>query len=338
MPAASLPPDYDISVNTHKTSDEIAVPVTMRSPEFYTLRLDASYLRLRHWSTWLLLVLLRACAPLPLRASRAVGALLGWSFFLVNAKRRRIARVNLRLCFPELAARQRRALLRRHFVATGRSYADLGFLAWAPPARIERKLRVLGLEHLHAVQERGGRVILLVPHCLGVNFGSIVAKHYPVFSMFKPPRDPLLSWFLNKGRMRFGARLLTRKQGMRPVLRGLRQGMAFYYIPDEDFGPKRSVFAPFFGIPTATLPTLARLAAIADAVVIPLFVRMLPGGEGYELLLSAPLPDFPSDDPVVDATRMNRVLETSIREVPEQYMWTLKLFKTRPGNVASPYR
>ena len=156
--------------------------------------------------------------------------------------------------------------------------------------------------------------------------------------MFKPPRDALLNWFINKGRMRFGARLLTRKQGMRPVLRGLRQGTAFYYIPDEDFGPKRSVFAPFFGIPTATLPTLARLAAIADAVVIPLFVRMLPGGDGYEMVLSAPLQDFPSDNPVVDAARMNRVLEASIRKVPEQYMWTLKLFKTRPVNVPSPYR
>jgi Kdo2-lipid IVA lauroyltransferase/acyltransferase len=328
-----------MSVSIEKTSDNIAPsPATTRPPEFYTLRLDSGHLRLRNWSTWLLLAVLRACAPLPLRVSRAVGALLGWSFFLVNGKRRRIARVNLRLCFPELVARQRRSLLRRHFVMTGKSYADLGFLAWAAPARIERKIRVLGVEHLRTAQQRGGRVILLVPHCLGVNFGSIIAKHCPVFSMFKPPRDALLNWFINKGRMRFGASLLTRRQGMRPVLRALRQGMAFYYIPDEDFGPERSVFAPFFGIQTATLPTLARLAAIADAAVIPLFVRMLPGGEGYEMSLSAPLQDFPSDDPVRDAARMNRVLEASIREVPEQYMWTLKLFKTRPGNVASPYR
>ena len=326
-------------MSIEKTSDNITPsPAAPREVEFYEPGFDASYLRPRYWATWLLLALLRSCVPLPLCASRAVGALLGWSFFLVNSKRRRIARVNLRLCFPELAAGQRRSLLRRHFVTTGRSYADLGFLAWAPPARIERKVRVLGLEHLRTVQQRGERVILLVPHCLGVNFGSIVAKHYPVFSMFKPPRDALLNWFLNKGRMRFGARLLTRKQGLRPVLRALRQEMAFYYIPDEDFGPKRSVFAPFFGIPTATLPTLGRLAASADAVVIPLFVRMLPRGEGYEMLLSAPLQDFPSDDPVLDATRMNRVLEASIREVPEQYMWTLKLFKTRPGNVPSPYR
>ena len=325
-------------MSIEKTSDTIAPsPAATRPPEFYTLRLDPAYLRLRYWSTWLLLALLRGCAPLPLRASRAVGALLGWSFFLVNGKRRRIARVNLRLCFPELSTRQRRSLLRRHFVMTGKSYADLGFLAWAAPARIERKIRVLGLEHLRIVQRRGGRVILLVPHCLGVNFGSIIAKHYPVFSMFKPPRDALLNWFINKGRMRFGARLLARKQGMRPVLRALHQGMAFYYIPDEDFGPERSVFAPFFGIPTATLPTLARLAAIADAVVVPLFVRMLPDGEGYEMSLGGPLQDFPSEDPVQDAARMNQVLEASIRQVPEQYMWTLKLFKTRPGNVPSPY-
>jgi lauroyl/myristoyl acyltransferase len=273
-----------------------------------------------------------------LRAARSVGALLGWAFFIVNAKRRRIARLNLRLCFPELSSRHRARLLRRHFVMTGRSYADLGFLAWASMARIERKIRVLGLEHLQAQDGHGGRVILLVPHCLGVNLGGIVARHHPMFSMFKPPRNALLDWFLNKVRMRFGCRLLTRKQGMRPVVRALSHAMAFYYIPDEDFGPDRSVFAPFFGVHAATLPTLGRLAKLVDAAVIPVFVRMLPGNGGCEVTLKPPLKDFPSGDRVKDAMRMNEVLEESIREMPEQYMWTFKLFKTRPDNAPSPYR
>jgi KDO2-lipid IV(A) lauroyltransferase len=269
--------------------------------------------------------------------SRWVGVVFGALFMLLNGKRRRVARVNLRMCFPELSARDRERLLRRHFFATGKSYSDLGFLAWASLARIERHTRLLGLEHLRAQAERGRRVILLVPHCLGVNVGGVLARHHPMFSMFKPPRNRVLNWFLNKGRMRFGCRLLERAQGMRPVVRALAQGHAFYYMPDEDFGPGRSVFVPFFGVPTATLTTLGRLAALADAVVIPVFVRLRENGAGYEIMLRPALEHFPSGDLRLDAARMNEVLEQGIRQMPEQYMWNFKLFRTRPDGVRSPY-
>ena len=324
---------------TDNANDRLTVPApTSQQLGFYTIRLAPAFAHPRYWPTWLLLALLRACVPLSLRTARTVGALLGWAFFLVNGKRRRIARLNLRLCFPELNSGRRAVLLRKHFLMTGRSYADLAFLAWASTARIERKIRVLGLEHLRGQTAHGGRVILLVPHCLGVNLGGVLAGDHPMFSIFKPQRNALLDWFLNKARMRFGCQLLARKQGMRPVVRALNQGMAFYYIPDEDFGPERSVFAPFFGVRAATLPTLGRLAKLADAAVIPLFVRMLPGNAGAEVVLKPPLQDFPSGDRVNDAMRMNEALEESIREIPEQYMWTFKLFKTRPDNAPSPYR
>lgn len=327
------------NVYTDNASDRATVStLTVQQPGYYTVQLEPAFAHPRYWPTWLLLALLRACAPLSLRVGRTVGALLGWAFFIVNRKRRRIARLNLRLCFPELSSRQRATLLRKHFVMTGRSYADLGFLAWGSTTTIERKFRVLGLEHLQALDTHGGRVILLVPHCLGVNLGGVLAAHHPMFSMFKPQRNAVLDWFLNKARMRFGCRLFARKQGMRPVVRALSQGMAFYYIPDEDFGPDRSVFAPFFGVHAATLPTLGRLAKLAGAAVIPVFVRMLPGNAGAEVVLKPPLKDFPSGDRVNDAARMNEVLEENIREMPEQYMWTFRLFKTRPDNAPSPYR
>ncbi len=308
-----------------------------RPRDFYSLRLPPGYLRPRFWVTWFALGLLRFGVFLPLGVARWLGALWGWMFLLVNAKRRRIARINLAMCFPELSTQERRRLLRKHFVSVGKSYADLGFLAWAPKARLARSARLVGLEHLDGAARRGKNVILLVPHCLGVNYASIIARHHALFSMFKPPHDAVVDWFLNEGRVRFGAALLSRQQGMRPVVRALKRGMAFYYIPDEDFGPERSVFAPFFGVVTATLPTLGRLAKMADAVVIPVSIRMLPGGAGHELVLSPALAEFPTGNPNKDAARMNAALEQSIRDAPEQYMWTLKLFKTRPDNGPSPY-
>lgn len=271
-------------------------------------------------------------------ASRAFGSLLGLLLWLGNAKRRHIAEVNLALCFPQLTARERRRLLRRHYDAAGRAYVDLGFLIWASARRIRRKVRLRGLEHYRAPASAGRRIILLVPHCVGVNFGgAAISPYHPIFSMFKPARHPVANWLLNRARMRFGAQLLARSQGLRPVVRALEAGMAFYYLPDEDFGPRHSVFVPFFGVPAATLTTLGRLARTTDAVVVPCFTRLLPGGKGYEVVFRPALEDFPTGDEKADAARMNRALEEGIRLAPEQYLWTFKIFKTRPSGAPSPY-
>lgn len=286
----------------------------------------------------LTLAALHLLGLLPLAWSRLVGLVVGELMYRTNAKRRRIARVNLQLCFPRLGQHERERLLRRHFRLAGQSYVDIAFLVWASERRFQRKTQISGLEHLRASVARGRRVILIAPHCLGMNVGGIVVSRYePVFSMVKPQRSAALNWLLQRARSRYGAPLITRGQGLRPVLRGLDEGMIFYYLPDEDFGPKRSVFAPFFGVETATLPTLGRLAALARADVIPCFTRMLPRGGGYQVLLHPPLADFPTGDRVLDATRMNQAFEQGIRPMSEQYMWTFRLFQTRPDGAPSPY-
>lgn len=292
----------------------------------------------RYWPTWLLLAALRGLAFLPLALSRALGAGAGLLMYATNAKRRRIAQINLQLCFPQLGERERRRLLRRHYRLAGQGYLDIGYYAWASERRLQRKVRITGLEHLHAAARARRPVILLAPHCVGMNVGGIVvAKHFPVFSMIKPQRNLLVDRLLNRARARYGSPLIPRAQGLRPVVRGLVEGRMFYYLPDEDFGPKHSVFVPFFGVPCATLTTLGRLARLADAAVVPCFTRLLPGGRGYEVVLQPPLADFPSADRSADAARMNQVFEQGIRAMPEQYMWTFKLFKTRPHQTRSPY-
>jgi lauroyl/myristoyl acyltransferase len=169
-----------------------------------------------------------------------------------------------------------------------------------------------------------------------MNVGGIaVAGHTVTFSMYNPQRDPIVDWLLHKTRSRYASPLVPRKLGLRPVLRGLREGKVFYYLPDEDLGPRHSVFAPFFGVPAATLPTLGRLAATAEAAVIPCYTRLVP--HGYEVRLEPPLAAFPVGEPVADATRMNAEIEGAVRAMPEQYLWTFKLFKTRPPGVPSPY-
>ncbi|MDH3513443.1 MAG: lipid A biosynthesis acyltransferase [Gammaproteobacteria bacterium] len=303
---------------------------------FLRLNIPRTSFAPRYWVSWLWLFFLRFVALLPLAWSRALGAGFGLLMMAANKKRRKVARINLELCFPKLSLREREHLLRRHFIVNGQSYFDLAYLAWASERRILRKTHIRGLEHYQDL--RGRNVILLAPHCVGINFGgSVIARERAIFTMVKLQRNPVVNWLLNRAQTRFNSFLLSRTQGLRPVIRGLKQGLAFHYSPDEDFGDRQSVFVPFFGVPTATLTTLGRLAQITNALVVPCFTRLLPGGRGYEVILKPPLEDFPNGDRVRDATRMNAVIEEGLRSMPEQYLWTFKIFKTRPGHAPSPY-
>lgn len=315
-------------------------PVSLaRNVSFYRPELRAAHFAPSYWGTWAGLLLLSALAPLPLLVTRGVGTFLGAIMFLVNGKRRRIARTNLRLCFPEFSADARARLLRRHFIVYGQSVSDTAHLVWSSRRRLQRMTRWRGLDSYRQLVRGGRHVILLVPHLVGMNFsGALLSREHSTFSLVKPLRNDVMNWFLHRARTRFGAVLLTRGQGLLPVIRALQRGLTFYYLPDEDLGPRHSVFAPFFGVATATLSTLGRIANMGDAAVIPCFVRLLPWGRGYEVVLEPPLAAFPTGSESDDASRMNRAIEAGVRAMPEQYFWTFKLFKTRPAGEPSPYR
>lgn len=292
----------------------------------------------RFWGTWLLLATMWLLAHLPLVMSHAAGNLLGPLLLAANPKRRRVAMINLRLCFPGLTPAARWRLLLRHYCASAKGMLDLGYVWWRGPAWFDRRVRVRGREHLEAALAQGRRVILLTGHFAGMDLGGIVlSRLHPAVSIMKEIKNPLLNYFLWRGRVRFGGHLYVRAQGLKPVLRELRAGRMCYYIPDEDFGAREAVFAPFFGVAASTLGVLGRMAAITGAVVVPAFCRQRPWGRGYELILLPPLAPFPSGDVVRDTARMNAALEEGVRLMPAQYLWTLKLFRTRPPGEPDPY-
>lgn len=304
----------------------------------YAPTFDRTFLAPRYWPAWLGLALLRLGALLPRWLWAALGGLGGELYYRLSRKRRRIALINLGLCFPELSARARRALARRHFRVLMQSVLDFGWVWWSSPRGLDARVQVVGREHYERARSGGGNVILLTGHIAALEVGAmVVARWQRYVGLIKPVRNRLVDWVMTRARTRFGGDLFLRSQGIRPIVRAIKRGSGFYYLPDEDLGPKDSVFVPFFGVPAATLSTLGRLAAMTDAVVVPCFTRLLPWGRGYEMVFYPPLLDLPTGDPVADAVQMNAALERAIRDMPEQYMWTYKRFKTRPDGSPSLY-
>ena len=280
---------------------------------------------------------MRLIARWPLPVVRGLGAALGVLLWLVAARRRHIADVNLRLCFPQWSAAQRRRQVLRHFIAFGQSVLDRAWLWHAPEAVVRSRLVWQGDEQAITAP---GPLVMFAPHFVGLDAGGMAVSMKlapgPAAFIFVAQSNAAVEQWGRSGRERMGnARPYFRHEGMRKILAGLKRGDALHLSPDMDFNREESIFVPFMGVQAATVPSLSRLARVAGARVVPVVTRMTPGG--YTLEVHAPLDHFPTEDLVADTTRMNDVLADCIRAMPEQYHWGHRRFKTRPEGEPGVY-
>lgn len=267
---------------------------------------------------------------LPFRVIVTIGNGLGLLLYPFARARRRVGEINLKLCFPEMSDEARTQLVRAHFKMFLRGLLERCILWWSSAARINSLIRVEGVEHFEALQ--GQSMILLTPHFVGMDVGGQwVAQQADTVCMYANQKSRYLTELLLQKRARFGNQhLYSRQQGLRPILKGMRDNMPFIYPPDQDQGVKDGAFIPFFGVPAATMTSLPRIAQMTGAKVVPGITRILPGGAGYVLTFYPAWDNYPSGDDIADTRRMNEFIEQRILEMPEQYFWLHKRFKTRP--------
>jgi len=274
---------------------------------------------------------------LPLPVLAPIGQGMGMLAYALIGKRRRIARTNLRLCFPELSAAEREQLLRRHFRAFGRALLESSIAWWSSPERLRRVVRLEGTEHVDAVKAQAA--IAFVPHFVGIELeGMRMSLDYQGAAVYVKQKDPYVDTFLKRRRERFpGSRMILRQEGVKAIVSAFRSGRALQLSPDMDLGARDSIFVPFFGVQAATVPALPRIARLAGARIVPLVIRQLPWGRGYVASFYPPWENFPTGNVMEDTRRMNAFLEERIREMPEQYLWTHRRFKTRPPGETPVY-
>ena len=274
---------------------------------------------------------------LPLALLAGVGRVTGTLLYPLARARRKVTLTNLKLCFPEWSEAERERVARAHFQVVARCFLEHGILWWSSKERIQQFVRVEGLEHWQAVQ--GKPVIWLAPHFSGLDMGgSRIITEWRGVSVYSAQKNPLFDRVVRNGRTRFVTPVLfSRQDGIRPVVKAMRDGLPLYYLPDMDFGARDALFVPFFKVPAATITGLSRMARLARAVVVPAVTRQLPGSQGYVLQFYPAWEHYPSDDVEADTRRMNAFIEDRVREMPEQYYWVHKRFKTRPPGERSPY-
>jgi KDO2-lipid IV(A) lauroyltransferase len=273
---------------------------------------------------------------LPFSVLAALGRGLGRLLYRLAAERRHVTLTNLRLCFPEASETERSAIARRHFEVFGRSFLDRALLWWAPPERIRGFARIEGLDKLRALASQP--VILLAPHFIGIEAAwARMCMELELAGVYASQKNHVFNEALYRGRTRFGSpTVFLRTDNMRKIVKAVRDGIPLFYQPDLDFGPRESIFVPFFGVQTATVPGLSRLAQMTGATVLPVTCRMTDNG--YVAEIGEPWRDFPCPDLEADTRRMNAFIEAEARKTPEQYYWVHKRFKTRPPGEQSVYK
>jgi len=290
----------------------------------------------RHWPMWLAYAAMWSAARLPWPLQRALGRVAGWLARMLIPTRRRAARINIALCFPELDEAARERLLRAHFRDVGIGLFEFARAWWGSAEPMRRTVTIEGLEHVRTLQAQKRGVLFVSGHFMTLELcGRLMCDHIPLAGMYRRLRSPVLEWAVKRGRLRYACAMYSNDE-IRPAMRHLKQGGFLWYAPDQDMRGKDTVFAPFFGVPAATITATHQFARLSGCAVIPFFHRR--EGPDYVLRVGAPLADFPSSDATADSARVNASIEAMVREAPSQYLWIHRRFKRRPAGMVSPYK
>lgn len=284
----------------------------------------------RYWLTWLGIFSLTLAAYLPWPVKYWLGRQLGKLGLLVAKSRRHITEVNISLCFPEQSPAEQRQLVKDIFIANGIGMLESAFAFVCGASSLKPRLKLAGQEYLEAQLNQGKGVLLLGMHASTLDLGGAVLGHfYPIDTIYKPHKNPVFNRFIEKGREGYTEEQIASKD-LKTLVKRLRQGKVVWYSPDQDFGRQASVFAPFFGVPAASLTMTARIARMAKVAVVPVnCVR--EADNSYTLKFLPALENFPSGDDLADATQVNATIEQMLKPNLEQYLWLHRRFKTRPN-------
>lgn len=279
---------------------------------------------------WLGLVVLFPLAQLPWRWLQGIGRGLGRLSWHLARRRRHIAETNIRLCFPELDEREQQRLARDSVISAGIGAMELVGTYFRLRLNLAPRMEVEGMEHLEAARQQGKGVLLLGMHFTTLEVAAyLLGQVVPYGAVYRPNDNPLLDRIIRFGRGRHVTHYIDRRD-LRGLVRCLKQGEAVWYAPDQDYGRRHSVYAPFFGVPAATLTATARIARLSGSPIVPMAYYRLREGR-YRLVFWPVVTDFPAGDDMIDATHINQIVEQAVRLAPDQYLWVHRRFKHQPS-------
>lgn len=286
----------------------------------------------QNWPAWLGLGLLWLITRLPQRWQLSTGRAIGNILYFFPSPFKKTTEINIKKCFPDYTPEQQKALAKKNFQGLALGIIEAGMAWWLPENKLPTVVNIQGMEHLESALAKGKGAILISPHftCLEIAGRLFMMRcKFDMGTMYRPHKKPIVRFIHENYRIKKSVTYIQRHR-LRDLIRALNNNIGIWYAYDVDGGRKRSVFAPFFGIQTASLTSVSRIVKLSGTAVIPITFYRRENEFAYDICLSPALENFPGDDLTEDATRLNADLEAGIRNRPDQYVWQYKRFKTRP--------
>ena len=297
--------------------------------------INTNFIHPKYFPTWILILLMRVGVFIPFRLQVFFGRIIGKLIYPVMTDLRKTAYSNISNCFPEKKQPQVKLLVKQHFEAIGISFFETANAYYASDKKIKKMIIINNEQHFTEALKKEGGIILLCSHFMPLMLGSraLLIKH-TIANIYRPQNNKLFDQVMVKGYVKNGA-VMIKSTDTRSIMKAINNSLPIWYAPDQDLGKNNSIFAPFFGIQTATASATARLAKNKNTRVIPYsFFRTK---HGYEMSFDRPLNNYPSGNAIKDASRTNQILEKQIIKNPEQYLWIHRRFKTRPEGEENFY-
>ncbi len=297
-----------------------------------------AFLLPQYWGIWIAILLLMMLAILPWAIQYRLAQFLGEVAFKRLKSRRKTTLRNLEVCFPEWTSEQREENAKQVFIDMMLGVFET-LNAWYTPKWFQGRISIEGLQHITDAQAQGKGVLLLGTHSTLLDAGGyLCSQYFDPDVVYRPQNNPLLDMLIYRCRATIYTHQIDHDD-MRGLIRHLKNGRAIWYSPDQDYGLKQGVMAPFFGIPAATVTAHRRLLKISKAVAVPLYFYRQGDIKDprYHILIEPAVDNLPSEDEVADATRVNQIIERQLRIAPTQYMWFHRRFKTRPEGYNKIY-
>ena len=281
-------------------------------------------------------LLLDKMAKMPRKTNRRIAAVLGWIWYRIDKRHRKIALENLNLAFGnELDPSQRQRICRNVFDHLARVILELPYVRKLSHENLDRFATFRGAENLYAALQKGKGLLVMTSHFGNWEMMSLAfsLRYLPFNIIVRPLDNPFMNRLIDRMRCRTGNRTIHKRGSIRQVLQLLRRGEIVALLGDQNTDWYDGVFVPFFNQPACTNKTMAVLALRTGIPVIPVYNVRQPDGR-YEMIIEPEIPLLRTGDTTIDieenTARFNQVIERYVRRNPEQWFWIHRRWKTRP--------
>jgi Kdo2-lipid IVA lauroyltransferase/acyltransferase len=264
-----------------------------------------------------------AFGMLPIDLASAIGGALGrliGPFLGISRQARR----NLQRALPELSDPEIGRIVAAMWDNLGRVAAEYPHLreirVFEPGGRVE----TYGFEHMDRAVATGRRMIIFSGHIANWEIGMLAAVQYGirVAQIYRAANNPLVDRMITRFRGDAGELIPKGAVAARRAVAMLRGGAHLTMLADQKLND--GIPVPFFGRPAMTTSALASLALRFDCDVLPARVERLNGAH-FRLTVFPALPLPRSGNPQADVAalmeQVNAILESWIRERPEEWFW-----------------